>query len=75
MGAPGPGGPGKTCRSCAHFRNDPRYLEEAFPGWRALGSAYGSTRVEDGICELRGIYLSADGGCDRHEPHVDPPPR
>jgi hypothetical protein len=55
-----------TCSTCAHFRNDPRYLEAAFPGWSALGSAYGSTRAEDGICELRGIYLSARGSCGQH---------
>jgi hypothetical protein len=42
-------------------------LEAAFPGWSALGSAYGSTRAEDGICELRGIYLSAEGSCEQHE--------
>jgi len=57
----------QTCRSCRHFGNEPGYLEDAFPGWRALGSAYGSTRAEDGICALRNIYLSADGGCDRHQ--------
>jgi len=58
---------GGSCRSCAHFHNDPKYLEAAFPGWTALGSAYGSTRAEDGICELHGLYLSAAQGCDRHE--------
>jgi hypothetical protein len=57
----------RTCRFCAHFHNDPRYLEAAFPGLNSLGSAYGSTRAEDGICELRGIYLSAEQGCERFE--------
>ena len=71
----GTGGCGKTCRSCVHFHNEPRYLEEAFPGWRALGSAYGSTRADDGICELRGIYLPADGGCERHEERAEPSSR
>jgi hypothetical protein len=53
----------EACGSCAHFRNDPRYLESAFPGWNVLGSAYGSTRAEDGICALRGIFLSASQWC------------
>jgi hypothetical protein len=59
---------GRSCRSCLHFHNDPEYLEAAFPGWTALGSAYGSTRAEDGICELRGLYLSAEQCCESHEP-------
>jgi len=58
--------PDACCRSCEHFRNDPRYLERSFPGWRSLGSAYGSTRAEDGICELRGLYLSARQCCPRY---------
>jgi len=57
-----------SCRSCTHFRNDPKYLEAEFPGWTALGSAYGSTRAEDGICGLHGIYLSARQWCAQHEP-------
>jgi hypothetical protein len=56
-------GRGQACGSCAHFRNDPGYLESAIPGWTALGSAYGSTRAEDGICELRGIFQSASQWC------------
>jgi hypothetical protein len=56
----------RRCRTCAHFENDPHALEAAFPGWNAMGSAWSSTRSEDGICALRAIYLSADGGCERH---------
>jgi hypothetical protein len=59
-----------ACRGCTHFHNDPRYLEAAFPGLNTLGSAYGSTRAEDGICELRGIYLSAGQWCERFTPRV-----
>jgi len=53
------------CRSCAHFFNEPQYLERSFPGWRSLGSAYGAARAEDGICERHGTYLSARQWC-RH---------
>jgi hypothetical protein len=54
------------CGSCRHFRNDPRDLERSFPGWRSLGSAFGSARAEDGICDLRGLYLSARQWCPQH---------
>ena len=54
------------CGSCAHFRNDPAYLEVEIPGWRALGSAWGSTRAGDGICSLRGLYLTPAHGCEQH---------
>ncbi|HEX7157195.1 MAG TPA: hypothetical protein VF229_08270 [Burkholderiaceae bacterium] len=56
------------CRSCAHFENEPQHLERSFPGWRALGSAYGSTRSEDGICGARGLYLSARQWCVQYVP-------
>jgi hypothetical protein len=56
----------RTCRTCRHFDNDPARLEAAFPGWNAMGSAWGSTRSDDGICERRAIYLSAEGTCALH---------
>jgi hypothetical protein len=56
----------RTCRTCRHFNNDPAHLEASFPGWAAMGSAWGSTRSDDGICALREIYLSAEGCCPRH---------
>jgi hypothetical protein len=62
-----------SCCSCAHFRNDAKYLEAEFPGWTALGSAYGSTRAEDGICGLHGIYLSATQCCSQHKPNRGSP--
>jgi hypothetical protein len=62
----------QACRACAHFHNDPRYLEAAFPGWTALGSAYGSTRAEDGICELRGLFLSAEQWCEQFAEKTPP---
>jgi hypothetical protein len=70
--APVGGGNGGTrsqaCRGCIHFDNDPRRLEAEFPGLNALGSAYGSTRAEDGICELRGLFLSAAQWCNQFTP-------
>ena len=62
-----------SCRSCAHFRNDPKYLESQIPGWTALGSAYGSTRAEDGICGLHGILSSAAQWCERYGARSDVP--
>ena len=51
------------CSSCAHFRNDPAFLEQAFAGLTSLGSGYGSTRGNDGICLLHDRYLSARSSC------------
>ncbi len=52
------------CLHCLNFRNNPVYLEAAFKGWTALGSAYGSTRKDDGICLENDVYLSAYDWCD-----------
>jgi len=69
-----PGAPGVTadprCRTCIHFHNDPHHLERSFPGWRSLGSAFGSTCADDGICELHGLYLSARQSCEYHAPRA-----
>ena len=60
MSAPGPR---EACAACAHFRNDPRYLEAQVPGWTALGSADGSTRAEDGLCKRHGVFVSPGRWC------------
>ncbi len=54
------------CGSCSHFYNEPGRLERAIAGWRSLGSAYGSTRADDGICELHDICVSARQCCARY---------
>ena len=63
------------CRACAHFRNDPAYLEAAFAGMSAMSSAWGSTRAEDGLCLKHDRYLSADAGCRDFTPPPAPAPR
>jgi hypothetical protein len=40
------------CRSCAHFDDDPSSIEAALPGIAILGSAWGSTRGDAGVCAL-----------------------
>ena len=52
-----------SCRTCAHFRNDPAYLEAAFAGLASLSSAYGSVRGEDGLCLRHDRYLGAQSWC------------
>jgi hypothetical protein len=56
-----------------HFCNDPAYLEREMPGWSSLGSAWGSTRAEDGICSLHALYLSATQSCERFEARTERP--
>jgi hypothetical protein len=53
----------KRCAYCAHFRNDPKYLEAQFAGLTSLGSAYASVRAEDGLCLKHDCYLRADSCC------------
>lgn len=57
----------ECCLHCVHFRNSPAYLESIYKGLTALGSAYASVRMDDGICVLRDLYLSADAWCDAFE--------
>jgi hypothetical protein len=56
------------CASCAHFRNDPAFLEQAMPGMMVMGSAHSSVRGEDGICSRHDRYLSARSSCADHAP-------
>jgi hypothetical protein len=58
----------RTCGACAYFRNDPAYLEQAFPGLTALGSGSSSTRAEDGLCLMHDCYLAADSACLEFRP-------
>jgi hypothetical protein len=41
-----------SCRSCAHFEDDPRALEDALPGLTILSSAFGSVRGDAGLCAI-----------------------
>ncbi|MGO8918249.1 MAG: hypothetical protein ACLQJR_20300 [Stellaceae bacterium] len=52
-----------SCRTCAHFRNDPAYLEAALCGLASLSSAYGAVRGEDGLCLRHDRYLGARSLC------------
>ena len=59
------------CGGCAHFRDDPAYLEAAMPGMASLSSAHGSVRGDDGICLRHDRYLSARAGCSDFSARVD----
>lgn len=54
------------CGSCAHFRNDPAFLETVFKGLTSMSSGYGSTRGDDGICLLHNRHLSARASCAKY---------
>jgi hypothetical protein len=55
--------PQECCANCAHFRNDPEFIELAFRGLSSLSSARGSVRADDGICLRHDRYLSARASC------------
>lgn len=61
-----------SCRACAHFCNNPAYLESIFAGYSAMSSAWGSTRAEDGLCLRHDRYLSADAACGDFTPAAAP---
>ncbi len=54
------------CASCAHFRNDPAFLETVFKGLTSMSSGYGSTGGNDGICLLHDRHLSARASCAKY---------
>ncbi len=39
-----------TCQHCAHFNDDPAFIEAEIPGLTSFGSAYSSARGHAGIC-------------------------
>ncbi len=51
------------CGSCAHFRNDPAYLEAVLNGFTGLSSAYASTRADDGICRRHDRFVGPHSSC------------
>jgi hypothetical protein len=53
----------RRCASCAHFRNDPAFLEKEMPGMASMGSAHSSVRADDGICVRHDRYLSSRSSC------------
>jgi hypothetical protein len=60
----------RICLRCLHFHNSPAYLESTYKGMASLGSAHGSVRKDDGVCDLHEIYLEADQWCDQFQAAV-----
>jgi hypothetical protein len=58
------------CGCCRHFRNDAATIEATIAGLASLSSATASVRADDGVCTLRGIYLSAAACCGRFSPRI-----
>jgi len=58
------------CAVCAHFRNEPDYLEREIPGLATMSSAHASVRADDGICTLHERYLSARSTCTAFALHA-----
>ncbi len=46
-----------TCQHCAHFVDDPAFIEAAIPNMTMLGSAYASARGHAGICQALDRFL------------------
>ena len=52
-----------VCQTCRHFAGSGDEIERRLPGLRTLGSAYGSVRAADGLCQLHDRYLAAASRC------------
>jgi len=61
---------GNTCQKCAHFKNDPVFVEEAYPGLTSFSSGYASVRDQDGFCDYNALYLSARDSCSSFVPRI-----
>lgn len=57
-----------SCAGCHHFIGRPSELELLLPGMNTLGSAYGSVRDSDGLCQQHQRYLRATCLCPQHQP-------
>jgi hypothetical protein len=60
----------RRCGACAHFRNDPAFLESSFPGLTSFSSAYASVRADDGVCARHDRYLAASSSCAEFAPRA-----
>jgi hypothetical protein len=52
-----------NCGACAHFRNDPAYLEATFNGLTSLSSGYASVTADDGLCLHHDRYTGPRSWC------------
>jgi hypothetical protein len=61
---------GNTCILCVHFNNDPKLVEESYPGLTVMSSGFASVRDVDGFCNCRQVYLSGRDICEEFEARV-----
>ena len=61
---------GPTCQQCAHFQNDPAFIEESYRGLTAMSSGFASVRDRDGFCHHHQLYLSAEDSCPGFAPAI-----
>jgi hypothetical protein len=59
---------GPTCQQCAHFQNDPAFIEETYRGLTTMSSGFASVRHRDGLCSYNQLYLSAKDSCPGFTP-------
>jgi hypothetical protein len=59
---------GAICQQCAHFQNDPAYIEKTYPGLTIFSSGFASVRDQDGFCNYNQLYLSARDSCPGFAP-------
>jgi hypothetical protein len=55
--------PKAICGNCRYFQDDPKGIEEAYPGLASMSSGFASVRDQDGLCNLHDRYLSSRDSC------------
>jgi hypothetical protein len=68
----------QTCQHCAHFNDDPAFIEAEIPGLTSFGSAYSSARGHAGICQKSDRFMDPVMALDcpsfeARKPVSDPP--
>ncbi len=56
------------CLNCRFFHNEPDRVEQAFPGLKALSSAYASVRADAGLCSCHELFLAPWARCQDFQP-------
>ena len=63
----------EDCRRCAHFRNDPAYLEAMLPASPRWARPMRATRAEDGLCQRHDRFAGPHGWCKDFHRRDDAP--
>ncbi len=59
-----------SCAGCAHLVDDPAEFESALPGILILSSGQGSSRGDQGLCQIHEQLVTPNMSCDVFRPRA-----